>query len=175
MNMYEKSFADIFTYLAKRAVMLIAKLLGFKTFCLMLTTVLLKYHIVSESVWQSVMITVICAAGGVRLADVYSCAAAARRAGSRTGTQFKPEGEENYEEETETHDTAADSPVPCSRTYNAAAGIQRAAGKGKERIRALLASGCTETADGERTAGSGNSTGQYRPDAAGNAGTAGAD
>jgi hypothetical protein len=175
MNMYEKSFADIFTYLAKRAVMLIAKLLGFKTFCLMLTTVLLKHHIVSENVWQSIMITVICAAGGMRLADAYSVAAAARKPGCGSGTQFKPEGEENYEEETEAYDTAANSSVPCSRTNDAAAGIQRAAGMGKERIRALLASECAETADAGRTACSGSTTGHNRPDAAGNAGTTGAD
>lgn len=168
MNMYEKPFGDIFRYLAKRAVMLAAKLLGFKTFCLMLTTVLLKHHIVSEDVWQSVMITVICAAGGVRLADAYSLAAAARRTGGRAGARFRREEEENYEEQ-EPYDTG--SPEPCSRTSGAAAGIQRAAGKGKERIRALFTAECTGTG----TACSGSSTGQEQPDAAGNAGTAGTD
>jgi hypothetical protein len=172
MSMYDKSFADIFTYLAKRAVMLIAKLLGFKTFCLMFTTVLLKHHIVSESVWQSVMITVLCAAGGVRLADIYSAATAARKPGSRTEPLAKQEEEETYETEEKQYD-AAGSTVPGSRTSRTDAAIQRAAGKGKERIRALLSTDCRHAG----TAGSESSTGtgQKQSDAAGNTGTAGTD
>ena len=169
MSMYEKNFTDIFIYIVKRAVMLIAKLLGFKTFCLMFTTVLLKHHIVSESVWQSVMITVICAAGGVRLADIYSTAAAARKPGSRTGTQAKQE-EETYETEGHQYETAG-STVSASYTERTDAGIQRAAGRGKKRIRALLNTECKRTG----TACSESGTGQNQPDAAGNAGTAGTD
>jgi hypothetical protein len=138
MNIYEKTFRDIFAYLAKRAVMLAAKLIGFKSFCLMLTTIMLLHKIISEDVWQTVMITVICAAGGVRLADTYSSAAAARRTVQRTKPASVTEEEYEYEE-SETPD--AGSSMPCGRTAHTAAGIQRAAGKGKERIRTLLTGG----------------------------------
>jgi hypothetical protein len=144
MSVYEKPFTDVLKYLAKRVVMLAAKLLGFKSFCLALATVLLVRRVITEDVWQTVMITVICAAGGLRLADAYSAAAAARNA---SGAAFRTTGteEEHTDEETDDAPYEGSGSVPVDSASSAGAGIQRAAAEGKERIRALLAAGSAGT------------------------------
>ncbi len=71
MANYNASFKDLAVHLVKRAFMLGAKLLGFKAFCLFFTTVLLRQGIVDKDAWLTVIITVLCSASGVHIADNY--------------------------------------------------------------------------------------------------------
>ena len=72
MNLYNFSFKGIFVYLAKRALLLFAKVLGFKSLCLALSTFLLSRKVIGEDSWLTIMIIVICATGGIHVADTVS-------------------------------------------------------------------------------------------------------
>lgn len=74
MNIYDKTFKKLLDNIAKRLLILIAKLLGFKAFCLFLTTILLKSGLVSKEEWLTVMITIVCSASGIHIADNFSIA-----------------------------------------------------------------------------------------------------
>ena len=69
MDIYKASFKELAVHLAKRAFVLAAKLLGFKAFCLFFTTVLLQQGIVDKDAWLTVIITVLCSASGIHIAD----------------------------------------------------------------------------------------------------------
>ncbi|MBR1911270.1 MAG: hypothetical protein IJ828_02820 [Treponema sp.] len=69
MDIYKMSFKELAGHLAKRALLLAAKLMGFKAFCLFLTTILLLHGFVDKDAWLTVIITVLCSASGVHIAD----------------------------------------------------------------------------------------------------------
>ena len=69
MNMYERTIPQIWNYVVKRFFMLIAKLTGFKSFCLALSTVLLCNNVISSDIWVTVMITILCRTSGLKLVD----------------------------------------------------------------------------------------------------------
>lgn len=69
MNMYDKPLKQIFEYIVKRFCMLIAKLTGFKSLCLALSTILLCCSVIESDVWLTVIITVICSSSGLKLAE----------------------------------------------------------------------------------------------------------
>ena len=69
MNMYEKTIPQLWTYIAKRFFMLIAKLTGFKSFCLALATILLCYNVIGSDIWVTVMVTVLCSTSGLKIVD----------------------------------------------------------------------------------------------------------
>lgn len=156
MNPYEKPFREIFAYLAKRVVMLFAKLCGFKSFCMLLSTVLLAAGIISEDAWLTITITVICAAGGLRLADTYSAVnrfrrrkqrSASHRSASYRGTEPFEQEQEEYQNEENYDETEYRSGVSGDTADTAAAGIRRAAENGKQRIRTLLAGAAESRTD----------------------------
>lgn len=66
---YEGGLASCLGYLAKRAVLLAAKLLGFKGFCLFLATALLFLGRIGEDVWLTLAVTLVCSASGIRVLD----------------------------------------------------------------------------------------------------------
>jgi hypothetical protein len=147
MNMYDKTFADVFAYLGKRIVMLAAKLCGFKSCCLMLATVLLEKGVIGDDVWLTVIITVICATGGLRLADAYAAAGTFIRRGPRVMNK----GDNSYG--TETEEDMEDRPLRYAGHSAAGSGARRAAADGKARIRALLGADSTGGTDGNKPGG----------------------
>ncbi len=68
-SLYEGSFGSCLGYLLKRLVLLAAKLLGFKGFCLFLATLLLCLGRVGEDVWLTLVVTLVCSASGIRVLD----------------------------------------------------------------------------------------------------------
>lgn len=72
MNLYNFTFRGIFSYIAKRAMMLLAKILGFKSLCLVFSTFLLYKKIINEDSWLTIMIIVLCASSGIHVADTVS-------------------------------------------------------------------------------------------------------
>lgn len=79
MNMYEKTVPELGSYIIKRFCMLIAKLTGFKSICLVLTTVLLCLKIIDAEIWLRVMLTVICTTSGLRVMDSLDIASKVNR------------------------------------------------------------------------------------------------
>ncbi len=70
-SLYDGSFADCLGYLSRRAVLLLAKLVGFKGFCLFLATLLLCLGKVGEDVWLTLLVTLVCSASGIRVLDSF--------------------------------------------------------------------------------------------------------
>lgn len=70
-SVYEGGISSCLGYLAKRAVLLAAKLLGFKGFCLFLATALLGLGRIGEDVWLTLAITLVCSASGIRVLDSF--------------------------------------------------------------------------------------------------------
>lgn len=68
-SLYDGSFGSCLGYLLKRLVLLAAKLLGFKGFCLFLATLLLCLGRVGEDVWLTLVVTLVCSASGIRVLD----------------------------------------------------------------------------------------------------------
>lgn len=68
-KLYEGSFAGCMGYLLRRAVLLGAKLAGFKGFCLFLGTALLCTGRIGEDVWLTLAVTLVCSASGIRVLD----------------------------------------------------------------------------------------------------------
>lgn len=70
-EIYEKPFSASLSYLFKRFVLLAAKLLGFKGFCLFLATVLLCCGKLEQDVWLTLAVTLVCSASGIRVLDSF--------------------------------------------------------------------------------------------------------
>lgn len=70
-SLYEGGVAGCLGYLIKRAVLLVAKLLGFKGFCLFLATALLCLGKIGEDVWLTLAVTLVCSASGIRVMDSF--------------------------------------------------------------------------------------------------------
>ena len=70
-SLYDGSFGECLGYLFRRAVLLAAKLLGFKGFCLFLATLLLCLGRVGEDVWLTLVVTLVCSASGIRVFDSF--------------------------------------------------------------------------------------------------------
>ena len=68
-SLYDGSFGSCLGYLLKRLVLLAAKLLGFKGFCLFLAPLLLCLGRVGEDVWLTLVVTLVCSASGIRVLD----------------------------------------------------------------------------------------------------------
>ena len=161
MDVYEKGWAYLAGYAGKRLVMLLAKLTGFKPFCLYLATFLLCRGIVGEEAWLTVMVTVICSASGLRLADTLDAAGLFRR-GVNKEKEYMYESYEGKKDDGE-GDCAVPfsiaggkSSLPCAgtaasasaarvRRYPARRSIRRspALDRGRERIKEL----CKEAAE----------------------------
>lgn len=153
MDVYEKDLGYVASYTGKRALMLVAKLAGFKPCCLYLATFLLYKGIVGEDVWLTVMVTVICSASGIRLADTLDAALTFRKGMARRLN------DKEYTDEEEKSSDGNDMPVPCgdadfpspvhgsgTTAAKRARRITRrsaALAKGRERIREL----CREAAE----------------------------
>ena len=69
MNVYKASYGKLTSHLVKRILLLLAKLMGFKAFCLFLATALLSKGYIENQDWLTVIITVICSASGIHIAD----------------------------------------------------------------------------------------------------------
>lgn len=124
MNIYEKPLHEILEYVAKRALMLLSKLLGFKACCLYLATVLLIRGTIAQDIWLYVMVTVLCSTSGLRIAD--AC---------MSGRMYSRKGDV-YEENVSQEYTMAQSPRSIHHTDSGAA-----LSSGRKRIRALLDTG----------------------------------
>ena len=68
-KLYEGGFAGCLGYLSKRVILLGAKLVGFKGFCLFLGTLLLFMGRIGEDVWLTLAVTLVCSASGIRVLD----------------------------------------------------------------------------------------------------------
>ena len=68
-KLYEGGFSGCLGYLLKRAILLGAKLVGFKGFCLFLATALLFLGRIGEDVWLTLAVTLVCSASGIRVLD----------------------------------------------------------------------------------------------------------
>ena len=68
-KLYEGGIAGCLGYLLKRVVLLGAKLVGFKGFCLFLATALLCLGRIGEDVWLTLAVTLVCSASGIRVLD----------------------------------------------------------------------------------------------------------
>jgi hypothetical protein len=121
-NLYGQPVRAVFAYLGKRIILLAAKLAGFKSLCLALATVLLVKGLISGSIWLSAMITVICGNTGMRIAGAWQ--------------------KEEYDDQPDTKNSTRSD---CSAAADPA--VQRAARRGKERIRKLLSSGSNTPGD----------------------------
>jgi hypothetical protein len=138
-TLYEKTVRELLRYALKRLVMLGAKLLGFKSFCLVLATVLLVRGIISEDIWLYVLITVVCSASGLRIADAWSFTLP-RTGGKRTrypaaaGTVM--EMEEGTDEYRKTYDHNLHT---ADRRARSGSSVRDAVSSGKRRIRELFA------------------------------------
>jgi hypothetical protein len=126
--LYEKSVRELLRYVLKRFVMLGAKLLGFKSFCLALATVLLGRGIISGDIWLYVVITVVCSASGLRIADACS---------------FRmPASRQNGKEETDDYrKTCGDDLSAADRSVRSGSSVRDAVAAGERRIRRLLVRG----------------------------------
>ncbi len=70
-SVYEEGVMGCLHYLLKRGVLLAAKLVGFKGFCLFLGTLLLCMGKVGEDVWLTLAVTLVCSASGIRVVDSF--------------------------------------------------------------------------------------------------------
>lgn len=173
-TLYEKTVQELLRYALKRLVMLGAKLLGFKSFCLALATVLLVRGIIGEDIWLYVLITVVCSASGLRIADACSFTLP-RTGGKRTrytaaaGTVM--EMEEKADEYRETYDDALHA---ADRSVRTGVSVRDALSSGKRRIRELFAGRSDIRASGNSRSGAGSGeAGQNRGAGSENTGTAG--
>jgi hypothetical protein len=110
MNMYEKNVKEVLRFVLKRLLMLLSKLIGFKACCLYLATYLLVKGTITQEIWLTVMVTVLCGVCGLRVADSIN---SLRRAGG--SSTFRNAG-----------------------TKQEKSDVQRAVDDGKKRVRLLL-------------------------------------
>ena len=65
-----RSCKQLFKYAAKRFIVLLAKITGFKSACFILATILLYKKVIDQNIWLYTMITVVCNTSGLRIADL---------------------------------------------------------------------------------------------------------
>ncbi|MCR5762792.1 MAG: hypothetical protein K6G00_05340 [Treponema sp.] len=140
MDIYKASVKELLAHLAKRALVLAAKLLGFKAFCLFLTTVLLRQGIVDKEAWLTVIITVLCSASGVHIADRLGTGGKGIINSKITGVKNDGSKKDSYA-----------APDGSSPIYSRCSGIS---GKAKEEARRKIRELCRRAASQLEKAGS---------------------
>ena len=130
-SLYDKGFSDCLGYMAKRAILLGGKLLGFKGFCLFLATFLLVMGRIGEDVWLTLAVTLVCSASGIRVVDCLREGAdvldskkviAGRLAGCAAAKEME------YEEDRDLDDDGAGSGYAAAAGSGMVGGTGRAAG-----------------------------------------------
>ena len=88
MNMYDKPLKQLGEYIIKRFCMLIAKLTGFKSLCLILATILLCLSVIESDIWLTLIITVICSTSGLKLAENFDLTNKTKAVLQKEGNNF---------------------------------------------------------------------------------------